>query len=405
MHCILFLSLVSALQQGGSDAASTFPGFMGQGGAFTSRFDAAFNPAMSIAFDGLAVASESDAEELNTARLRLLEIGLASRIDPLGWAYATLAFADEGEESEVELEEGAMWFDDLGGNFSLRGGRYLADFGKWNTIHQHDRAYVFAPGPAAEFLGEELLVSGVELHHWFGFGDLPLRWSIGIAPEFGGHGHGPGEDEGPGTEFAAEALDRRTPSQLLYTARLTAQHDVGTNGFFQWGWSALHTPSGLAARADLDGDADVDAEFEAGQLTLGLDLTLRLPDATDGTAHVASLETYWNERETWDSAQNRLEDRDAVGTWGFYEYAFDPRWSAGLFGAWWQHAGSEAGAEFFAGADAAATRAVFLTCTLSPFNRLRLQIGQDVPEDGPSAWTAALQWTVVLGNHAHPLDW
>jgi hypothetical protein len=404
----LVLALLPAAQEPAApatDASLQFPGYMGQGRAYTSRFDNSFNPAMAIVFDAVGTASEADDAELNGARLRLFEVDLASRIDPLGWAYAVVAFEDEGEESEVALEEGAMWLDDLGGNFSLRGGKYLADFGKWNSVHLHDRAYVFLPGPSAEFFGGELLVTGVELHHWFGVGDLPVRWSVGVAPDFGGHAHGDEEAAEPGTEFGAEALERRTPSNFLYTGRLTAQHDVGASGFFQWGISALHTPGGLAARADLDGDDVVDAEFEASQTTVALDLTLRLPDPAERTAHTASLETYLNSREAWDTAGAALEDLDAAGLWAYYEYSFDPRWSAGVFGSWWQHAGTARGAEWFTGADAAASRAVYLTCALSEFNRIRLHLGQDVPEEGEPAFIAALQWTVVLGNHTHPLDW
>jgi hypothetical protein len=397
--------LLAAQQVVAPSPAPRFPGFMDQNTVFTSRFDNSFNPAMAVVFDAVGTASEADDAELNSSRLRVFEIDLASQIDPLGWAYAVIAFEDEGEASEVALEEGAMWFNDLGANFSLRGGKFLADFGKWNTIHLHDRAYTFMPGPAEEFFGGELNVSGVELHHWFGLGDLPVRWSVGVAPEFGGHAHGAEEEEEPGTEFGAEALERRTPSNFLYTGRLTTQHDVGTNGFFQWGLNLLHTPTGLPAHADLDGDDAVDAEFEASQTTLGVDLTLRLPNPTDLTAHTATLEAYLNTRETWDTAAATLEDRDAAGLWGYYEYALNPRWAAGLFGAWWQHAGTDRGAEWFTGADAAASRAVFVTWSLSHFNRLRLQVGQDLPEAGEPSWTAAVQWTVVLGNHTHPLDW
>lgn len=383
----------------------SFPGFLG-GGAFTSRFDNAFNPAMAVVFDGFATISESDDEELNDARMRLFELDLSSRIDPLGWAYAVIAFADDGEEGEVELEEAAMWLDEaLPGTFSLRGGKFLSDFGKWNTIHLHDRAYVNAPTPAAEFFGGELNVSGVELHHWFGAGDLPVRWSVGVAPRFGGHDHAHAAGDHGGAEFASEALDRRTPSQFLYTGRLSAQHDVGAHGSFQWGTSALHTPAGLAAPADLDLDGTPDAEFEASQTTLALDLTLRLPDPADLTAHVASVEIYLNRRDAWDETAAALTERDANGLWGYYERAFSPAWSAGVFASWNQAAGNDLGGDWFIGAESASSRSLFCTWNLSHYNRLRLQLGQDAPAGGDTSWTAALQWTVVLGNHQHPLDW
>ncbi len=389
-------------------ADSPFPGFMGQSGSFTSRFDNAFNPAMAVVFDGLATASESDAPEFNDARLRLFEIDLASRIDPLGWAYAVIAFEDEGGETSIALEEGAMWLDDaLPGNFSLRGGKFLADFGKWNTIHVHDRAYAFMPGPSEEFFGGELNVSGLELHHWFGVGDLPVRWSVGVAPQFGEESSDLGDVGMPqsSTEFSGEALGRRTPSQFLYTARVTAQHDVGLHGFFQWGLSAIHTPAGLAAPADTNGDDLVDAQMEASQTTVALDLSVRLPDPATRTAHAASVELYANSREVWDEGSAALENRDANGIWSDYEYSFNPEWSAGVYGAWWQAAANDLGAEWFTGAEAASSRALFLTWHLSHFNRLRLQCAQESPLDAENSWTLVLQWTVILGNHAHPLDW
>jgi len=406
MQSLALTLLLGALLQDPAPApVSQFPGFMGPGGTFTSRFDNSFNPAMAVAFDLVGTASESDDAAHNTIRLRTLEVDLASRIDPLGWAYAVIAFEDEGEASEVALEEGAMWFDDLGANFSLRGGKFLADFGKWNTVHLHDRAYAFMPGPAEEFFGGELNVSGLELHHWFGWGDVPVRWSLSMAPEFGGHAHDEDAPPEPGTEFGGEALGRSTPSSYLYTGRFTAQHDVGLHGFFQWGLNLLHTPSGLAAQADLDGDESVDAEYEAAQTTVGVDLTLRLPDPTNLTAHTAALELYLNSREAWDTAAAALADREAAGVWGYYERNFSPRWAAGLFGSWWQDAGTERGVEWFTGADAAASTAVYLTWNLSALNRLRLQVGPDALPDGETAWTAALQWTVILGNHSHPLEW
>ncbi len=401
---VLLPFCAAALQAAPAPAVAPAAGAQDAGRAFTTRFDNAFNPAMSVAFDALATASESSDPINNSARLRLFEIGLASQIDPLGWAYAALSVEDEGEGSSVALEEGAMWLTDLGGNFSLRGGKYLADFGKWNTIHLHDRAYAFMPGPADEFFGGELNVSGLELHHWFGVGDVPVRWSVGIAPEFGAAAEGP-EAAAPGTAFGSVALARRTPASFLYTGRITAEHDCGANGTLQWGMSLLRTADGLAARADLDGNGSVDALLPAGQATAAADLTLRLPDPSDLTGHTFALEAYWSARDAWDSAAAALERRDADGLWGYYEYAFDPRWSAGLFGAWWQSAGSDRGAAWFSGAEAAASRALFVTWNLSHFNRLRLQVGQDAPDLGNPSWTAALQWTVILGNHAHALDW
>lgn len=53
-----------------------------------------------------------------------------------------------------------------------------------------------------------------------------------------------------------------------------------------------------------------------------------------------------------------------------------------------------------------ATDAALTTGELRDFVRnLKGRSPQEVIDSGDSAWTAALQWTVILGNHSHPLDW
>ncbi|MDA0666307.1 MAG: hypothetical protein O3A95_01860 [Planctomycetota bacterium] len=369
---------------------STFPGHMGRGGSgFTSRFDASFNPAIGLIFDGLGTFSEEAGEGVDQFDLRSVELNMASRIDPLGWAYIVAAF----EGDEFELEEAVIMMDQLPANMTLRVGKMLADFGKWNTIHLHDKNYVFEDGVRTAFFGGNLNATGVELHQWTGIGNLPIRWSLGVHSDFGGEG-----------DFASEIIGNRGLEELGFTGRVTTQQDYGANGFLQYGFSFFHTSEGLAYLRDSDADGITDEEFGLGQTTFALDFTLRDVDASDNTANTLSLELWRNQRDSLDAADNIISS-DANGIWGFYQHDFNPFWGAGVQLAWWQDPLNTTGSDWFTSAESGGQRAAFVTHNLSEFNRIRMQLSQDhnVLED--PTWTLAFQWDVILGSHSHSLDW
>ena len=384
---------------------SPFPGFMGHGDSgFTSRFDNSFNPAIGLIFDGLATFSEEAGEGVDQFDLRSVELNMASRIDPLGWAYLVAAF----EEDAFELEEAVFLMDRLPANMTLRVGKMLSDFGKWNTIHLHDKNYVFEDGVRNAFFGGNLNSTGVELHQWTGIGDLPVRWSLGVSSEFGGHDHGLEDEAGGahehGGEFASGIIGNRGFEEMGFTGRVTTQQDLGMNGFLQYGFSFFHTGEGLVDRHDVDDDGIIDEEFGLGQTTFAFDFTLRDVDASDRTADTVSIELWRNQRETLD-ATDAIVSRDANGLWGFYQHDFSPFWAAGVQAAWWQEPLTDLGSDWFTSAEAGSQRAVFVTRNFSVFNRLRMQVSQDHHAGEDPSWSLAVQWDVILGSHSHPLDW
>lgn len=385
---------------------STFPGFMGHGDSgFTSRFDSSFNPAIGLIFDGLATWSEEAGEDVDQFDMRSVELNMASRIDPLGWAYLVAAF----EEDNFELEEAVFVMDRLPNNMSLRVGKMLADFGKWNTIHLHDKNYAFEDGVRSAFFGGNLNTTGVELHQWTGIGDLPVRWSLGVNSNFGGHDHGHGEEAAGGHEhggeFASGVIGNRGFEELGFTGRVTTQSDFGVNGFLQFGFSFFHTGEGLVDQHDEDSDGIIDEEFGLGQTTFAVDFTLRNVDATDHTADTFSVEIWRNQRETVEEVTEAIVSRDANGIWGFYQHDFSPFWAAGVQAAWWQEPLTDLGTDWFTASESGGQRAVFLTRSFSEFNRLRLQVSQDHHAGEDPSWSLAMQWDIILGSHSHPLDW
>jgi len=88
---------------------------------------------------------------------RHLEIDLRAAIDPYARGVAILGFDTEG----VHLEEAYMVITSLPGldwsnwGFTLKGGKFLASFGRFNQIHTHDLPHIFAPRAQIAFLGEE----------------------------------------------------------------------------------------------------------------------------------------------------------------------------------------------------------------------------------------------------------
>ena len=383
------------------------PGRMGgSASGFLGDFDPAFNPAIGVAIDVVAEFSGAPgrADRYNQVRARTVELNLAHRFDPYGWAYVYLVAADTGAETVVELEEAAMWFDQLPAELSLRAGRFLSDFGKWNTTHTHDKPFLSEDGVRREFFGGPLFLTGVELHQWFGLGDLPLRWSLGLGSGAEGDDHdsaGLAHDHGGGEPFGRRAFDN-----WAATARFTGQHDAGANGYFQWGLNGFYTPGSLRFE-DPDGvpDSGDEARSELRQAVTALDLSWRTVDGSKGTADTVGLELWHNLGQFEDPASGRLSSGPANGAWGFFEHAFSPYWAAGVQAAWWERADAGAG-DWFVGAAAGSTRAAFLSWRLSEYNRLRIQLAHENPGPGQEDFLVlALQWTVILGSHSHSVDW
>jgi len=397
-------------QQGGAEPSLTtrFPGVMSGHDTTTSRFSPAFNPAMALVFDTVASASQDNVAsnpEADGLSIRSVEIDLASRIDPMGWAYMVASF----EDGSFSLEEAAFFMDRLPANMSLRVGQFLSDFDKWNTVHQHDLNYVFEDGVREAFFGGNLRMTGVELHQFTGIGELPVRWSLGVGSDFRGQKvEGDGSPvNGHNQDFLSGAAGNRGFRQYGYTARVTAQQDVDTNGFLQYGVSLFHTPDGLIDNIDTNLDGVADVSQGRSQNTGVLELTYRNLDPSSRSSNTWTVEYWRNRRETLSGAGPAFAstNHDANAIWGFYQHDFSPYWAVGAQAAWWQSAVNTTGSDFLGGGQAGAQRAAYVTWHPSIFNRLRLQLGQTTPTVGAPVWSLSLQWDVILGAHSHPLDW
>jgi hypothetical protein len=371
------------------------------------EFDTLSNPAMGLVLDGygMIASGEGSAPGYDNIGLRKTELSLAGRIDDLAWAYVSFGAVPHDGDYEFELAEAVIWADQLPYQMSARAGRFLADVGKWNTFHQHDRPHPFSQGVQQEFLSGALAMDGVELHQQGQIAGAPVRWSIGVGSRFEGHGHPLLTPEGDGEHnhgLATTELDGLGLGAFAWTGRITGRQNVGDHGFFQWGASAFLTPSGLSEEHDDGGTIE---RFELGQSTFVLDFTYRHESHDGHSSDTGGVEFYWNRRDIHDEIADVVRERDAVGLWGFYQHGFTERWAAGAEGSWWEHADKANGGSWLSG-EAGRQAAVFASWSPSHQHRLRLAVGINQPDPSVDLDTlVALQWQVIFGAHIHSLNW
>jgi len=365
------------------------------------RFSSVFNPAFSFIADVLfdyENPGDSALDDGFDAKLRVLEFMGNSWVDPNAWAY----FVAAADEETLNVEEAAVHYTGLGGNNTIRAGRFFVDFGKQMQVHVHELRTLERPLTLRAFLGEEVKGDGAQWDCWTSVGEKTVvRWSIGafksLLPE---------EDEFPSLDAAGDPLvrevaDRKDAGDFNFTARVTGFADVGESGVLQLGASVRDLPK-YTLTDDTDGlsqtglsnqvwGADVTYGWtgETGQnkLTLGGEFLLSKgdtgalvsdPDTTPGSGDETLAVT----------------DDTLTGWFAFGDYAFSRYNSTGI-----QYSAAEL-------PDGNQTNAVeieaYFTHWFSEFHRLRLSvITADLDDSGDDDLRVALNYTAVLGAHGH----
>lgn len=370
----------------------------------SDRFDAGFNPAFSFIVDtmldhtGFSGGGANDGVDLN---LRVLEFAGQAWVDPSAWAY--FVGATDGES--LAIEEAALHYKGLGGNNTLRAGRFFIDFGKQMQTHVHELRTIDRPLVLRAYLGEEVKGDGLQWDSWTAVGDSAvLRWSFGVFK-----GLLPEESEFPnldsaGAEIERSVLDRKDVEDLNWTARVTGFSDIGESGVLQLGASARGLP-----------DYTVD-DTSNGLSRSGLTNTVVGLDVTYG-AHDDSQQRRWtiggeflfnlgdNGVETIDpdvtpgtgDESLRVLDDDGMGYLAFVDYAWTRNDSAGI-------EVSSAELADTAGSDVHEVSAYY-TRMLSEFHRLRFQATGFDNDGGSDSVRFAIQYTAFVGAHGHGVNW
>ncbi len=114
-----------------------------------------FNPGLTVFGNFLACGGQSCD---SIFQLREVELDLRASIDP--WADGVAIIAFEPAHQEVEIEEGYVVIkklpilDDAPWGLTLKVGRYLQPFGRFNQIHMHDLPQITQPAAVQAFLSD-----------------------------------------------------------------------------------------------------------------------------------------------------------------------------------------------------------------------------------------------------------
>ncbi len=163
------------------------------------------NPDISIIPDFRTfTTTEKGAAERNKLNFTLQEVEMAVQapLNPYARADIFIAFSPD-KNAPVDIEEAYFLIQKgLPLNLNIKGGKFLVDFSKLNTVHAHTFPFVHRPRYQQNFFGEEGLTDiGVEINSILPTGDVFTKIS--------------------GTITAGDDLDGRRKN-LFYASRLSS---------------------------------------------------------------------------------------------------------------------------------------------------------------------------------------
>ena len=327
----------------------------------------ALNPAMGLVLD-------ANIQKRGTAGglfdFRSAELGIAATVDPFARMYGFI----NGTKDGVEVDEAAAITTSLPWNLTVKGGRFLADFGRFPKVHEHELPFVNQPLSIQRMVGGETQADGAEVNYLF---PTPffLRATFGAMNKIG-------EDNN-----RIDNTVLRSGSQFTYLGRLSSYFDITDNHSMELGTSLAYTPS-VRLAGDVSGGA---------RMLNGVDLTYRYQPLGSSVyqGFTWGSEFYANgERFPTDDVSQRQQ---SYGGYSYGELKLNKNWSTGFQ------------FDYAPNVDTPSRRTLsyspFVTWNLSEFNRLRFQysyLGNNYQADkADSGNQFFLQWTTVIGAHTH----
>ncbi|MBP7146815.1 MAG: hypothetical protein KBD01_04660 [Acidobacteria bacterium] len=325
-----------------------------------ARTPNAFNPAIALVGNFLAVAGRNPVEDLPNAQQRESELSLQAVVDPYARADVYLAFGEE----DVELEEGYVTFTALPWDLLLKVGRMRASFGKVNTLHLHALPWADEPLTLENLLGggEGWAGSGASIARLLPFGDTFSELTLEAF-------HG---EAGEGELFSTA---RRR--DLAYNAHYRVFRDLSESTNSDLGLSYARGPNDSAPGAWTSlGGADVTVRWKPLRTARSRSLTLR--------------GEYVRSRREQPGADERADGWFVAG-----DYQLARRWALGARVEAAEH-GDDAALEDRGGA-------LILTFWPSEFSQLRGEYRRRRYFDEITADELLMQLQFSIGAHgAHP---
>ena len=367
---------------------------------------------MNVSFDALIDAGGSSAtdpsERLQLGdhdpakrgfSLRNAEIALDGAVDPYFKGFANIVFKlDQDNGTAVELEEVYALSSSLPKNLQLKAGQFFANFGRQNSQHPHQWAFVDQPLILNRAFGPDGLRNvGTQLS-WLVPTPFYTELFLGVFDGEGGTAfnfRNPGEDDGNGVNRlhgrASFHRPLRGAGDLLFTPRLVSSFEISDTQTILAGLSGALGPnsSGPHRRTEIFG-ADLFWKWKPENSHGGFPFVSWQTEALSGRYGLAEDL----------SGPTRLPAEN-LRDWGFYSqllWGFQRGWVAGLRG---EHVDGNRGAfdadDVFRGERTRLSPA--LTWFPSEFSKIRLQYNYDRGEFIGTEHSVWLQLEFSLGAH------
>jgi hypothetical protein len=323
---------------------------------------------------------------------RSMELNIAASVDPFAKGYAVInAQADPVTgESSLEVEEAAIQTTALPLNLELKAGQFFGEFGRLSYIHDHELPFVNRPLVLDQYVGGESKTIGAQVN-WL----VPIQHYVsltaGVGDQFGDVPNEPG---------GFRSLD-----ELNYWGRLSTYFELTPDWQIETGVSGLINPStGISQGGALE-QPNGSTLTQKGRLLGDWDFSLRyvplqnnqFRSFTWGTEVLYGDNRYLDDPDGIPSNGDEFsKDVGSIGLYTYMAYKFSRQWTAGfLFD--YVESDQDVNARTFA-------YSPYLTLALSHWNQLRLQYTHtdQNAETGLKGYDAVyLQWTWIIGSHAH----
>lgn len=329
--------------------------------------------------------------------LRNAEIAVDGAVDPYLKGFANIVLKlDKDNETEIELEESYLLTTALPFNLQAKAGQFFANFGRQNSQHPHQWAFVDAPIILTRAFGPDGLRNIGGQLSWLAPTPFYTEASFGV---FDGQGstafsfRNPGEPDALGVNrfHGRETFDRnlRGPGDLVYVPRIASSFDLSDSQTLVAGVSAAFGPNETGS--------------DRHSQVYGADLYWKWKPAhaDAGFPFVAwQTEALYERFEAGSDIAAGLP-AETLRDYGFYSqvlWGFKPRWIAALRGEWADgNSGAFDAEDVFRGQRTRVSPN--LTFYPSEFSKIRLQYNYDHGEhfgDEHSIW---LQFEFLLGAH------
>ncbi|MGF1824856.1 hypothetical protein L4D17_03500 [Vibrio splendidus] len=283
--------------------------------------DTLSNPQIGVVLDGYY----QDGQRNNSEReegfgLGHTELNMSANIDDKFYGSLTTVIETHDDETELLLEEAFIETLTMPYGLSIRGGRFLSDFGYLNNQHMHTDSFVERPAAYRTFLGSHYYDDGVRAN-------IVLPTDLYV-------------------KFGIEALSGSKMSSVddasdvgVYTTTLKLGDDFSESSSWQFGLSYLRNENGKVREfGDHDHGHDHDHDHSHGAAVTGSNLY-----GADFVWKWAPNGNYKYQNFTLaaeymlldgivdDKYKNDAESPDTLA--GYYVsgvYRFSPSWSAGM---------------------------------------------------------------------------